>query len=260
MSSRSLSLNVRYCRTISLLLAAAIIRSDGSGATTVMIAPVGSSFSSLHIKGDYSAAKVDFECCLEQKNELGKTVSGMSGYIAPFIGITDCFGIEILFDEKGVYIALVEVLQKLNQYEDAASLIRKRWGSQPYDADIRLSLLEIEMTSPSMDQLSWSNVVALSDSVKNDSVCNANMLYLRAHALLRLGYLMQAEQCLSEVLSDLKWVPDELLLRSLFLRSEIYERNGDIDKASKDLERICSRNSKFRDAETRLARIRATIR
>lgn len=160
----------------------------------------------------------------------------MNVRVAPGVDVAMQFSLQVL---GHMYI---ELLQLGNKYEEALAVAE----SLKPDQISALAVCENEV------QLRrWKEVLETTEDIENEDDATALLLIFRAIALREEGMLDASIEALRRARSSKKRSED-VLNKALFERSMVYQKQGKISLAKKDLEKILATDSDFPHVAERL--------
>lgn len=154
---------------------------------------------------------------------------------------------EMSMSNVAVALMLAEAYQRTNRARDAIELLESL-GSVSGEDVFALSLAELYSSEES-----WDEVVRVTEGFSNEEETTAEILLLRADALLELGMADGALEVSKEVLRSKKRRP-ETLRAARYVRALALEKAGRKAQARKELEKIYAEDSDFQDVAKRLGR------
>jgi tetratricopeptide (TPR) repeat protein len=200
----------------------------------------------------YEQAERHFRFCQQRLGELGQTIKKLGGDFEMLLEVTEFIEAPVLADQRGLTLAMVEAYQHQDKYQLALQTLTEIWNSNPSDKVILLSLTDLVANSLSCTNEELKEIAELTSDVENQEPIDANILYLRAYVLYRLGLKDAAIKLMGAVARKKKDRPRELLLCAKYMRGQMYEEIGETKKANKDYQEVYAEDPQFEDVAAKL--------
>lgn len=188
----------------------------------------------------------------EQHSRLGRYFSKYGISATMNLPITDGVSAHVGPDIRGVLLALVEVYQRLERWEEAISCLERLRRLEPEDVVVKLSLAELLLEIHSGDKQACQKVVQLTENIENETPLHTALLLYKAQALRGLGLLIAARETLTGALRRKKGRSDELLRALRYERALVYEDLGQQRRARSELEKLYAEAPDYEDVAARL--------
>ena len=166
--------------------------------------------------------------------------------------ITDEVSAHVGADVRGILLALVEIYQRQERWEDALECLNRLRRLEPDDVVVKLSLAELLMEARSDDPNVCRRVVRLAEGVENESEIHAALLLYKAKALRKLRLREAAREVLTNTLRRKKNRSDELLRALRYERALVYEELGQHKRARSELEKLYAEAPDYEDVAARV--------
>jgi len=167
------------------------------------------------------------------------------------LSITDEISAVLYPDVRSVLLALAEVHQRQGKLQDAAKNLKQLHQRDRNDVVVRLSLAELLLDDFGGTR-NCKTVIALAESIENESELHTALLFCKAKALRSLGSLTAAKNTLTATLLRKKNRSDELLRSIRYERILVYEELGEQKQMRKELEKLYAEAPNFEDVAIRL--------
>ena len=203
-------------------------------------------------QGRLEVAGTYLETAAEKHNHLGRYFSryGISARIS--LPITDEVVAHVGPDLRGVLLALVEVYQRQECWEEAMACLERLQQLEAEDVVVKLSLAELLLTARPDDPNVFRRVVKLAEGTENETPVHTALLLYKARALRGLGLLTAARDTLTAALRRKKGRSEELLRALRYERALVYEGLGQDRKARSELEKLYAEDPNYEDVAARL--------
>lgn len=201
---------------------------------------------------DYSVAVDYLTRCKQRLNELGTTISMFNNDFELTLAITDYIEIPINLNFKGLTLALAEVYQNQEKYNEAINSLEELWNQNPGDKVICLSMIDLIAHHEPPVKQHLTDIIEATKDIDNDEPIDTNIIYLRGFALYALGLVDAGTKQLTDILRRKKDRPADLLLQIRYIRGRIYEEAGQASKAKADYEKVYLEEPNFEDVKERL--------
>lgn len=197
-------------------------------------------------------AETRFKQALALAGDLGALIAKYRMHMVYRMSITDELVVHILPDREGVLLALVEIMQRDERWQEAASDLQQLAAVAPDDPIVTLSLVEVMMAEPGADKAACEEVVRRTADVDNESTLEAALLLYKGRALRRLGMATAARDALTAGLRRKKDRPEALLHALRYERALVYEDLGQHRRSRQELERLYAKDPDYEDVAQRL--------
>ncbi|WP_294404107.1 DUF4236 domain-containing protein [uncultured Clostridium sp.] len=194
---------------------------------------------------DFVKAEKDFEVCLNNRYQLGKTIMKVADEVELLLDVTEYIEVPVDPDMRGLYLCLVECYQKTKQFAKGIQLLYELYNDNQEDRISILSLVDFAAFEESITAEDLIKILDITGGIENDSAIEANIIYLRGYILYRLDKTSLAVSELSKITRKTKDRPENLILDIRFMRGQLYEELGKKEQAKKDYEFIYSRDSEY---------------
>ncbi len=193
-----------------------------------------------------------FGIAIKKENRLGHYFGkyGIASTIS--LPITDEVAAHMGPDRRSILLALVEVYQKQERWQDAIACLKRLRQLEPDDVVVRLSMAELLLEARSGERAAAKEVVRLSLGVKNESPIHAALLLYKAKAMRALGLLDGAREVLTKTMRRKKDRPDDLMHGLRYERAVIYEALGQRKRARSEFEKLYAEAPDYEDVAGRL--------
>ena len=198
-------------------------------------------------RGRYEEAVALLEKARNVSSSLGALYAryGIAAHIS--LPITDRMSATVGVNERGALLALAEVYQKQDRYDEAIGCLEALKRLEPEDPVVKLSLAELLFESRR-----YPGVVRLLQGMENKDAIHTGCLLYLGKALMEQGLHDAALSVLTAALRPKKDRPEELLWEIRYRRALAYEKLGRSAQARKELERLYSEAPDFEDVAQRL--------
>lgn len=212
------------------------------------------------------AARARLERALAGRRTLGRRLGEYGIDAALDIEVADGVTARATPDERGVRLALVEVLQAPPVRDRAAAIEHARALVRMGADDVlaRLSLAELliehaedERVSVRGRRAALRRVLELAARIENETAVHAALLLQRGRACRLLGMHDGARDALNAALRRRKDRPADLLRAVRYERGVAHEQAGRRAAARRDLERLVAEDPAYEDAADRLDALRS---
>ncbi len=193
-----------------------------------------------------------FGIAIKNENRLGRYFDKYGIVSTISLPITDEVTAHMGPDRRGILLALVEVYQKQERWQDAMACLKRLRQLEPDDVVVRLSMAELLLEARSGERAAAKEVVRLSLGVKNESPIHAALLLYKAKAMRALGLLDGAREVLTKTMRRKKDRPDDLMHGLRYERAVVYEALGQRKRARSDFEKLYAETPDYEDVAARL--------
>jgi len=202
--------------------------------------------------GLFDEARIHFRAALAHERKLGRYFDKYGIASTVSLPITDEVAAHMGPDRRGILLALVEVNQKQEQWDEALDCLKQLRKLAPEDPVVVLSLAELLTEARHGDKAVAKEVVRTSQGIGNDSPVHAALLFYRAKALRALGLLDGAREVLTKALRRKKDRPADLMHALRYERALVYEALGQRKRARSELEKLYAVAPNCEDVAERL--------
>lgn len=189
---------------------------------------------------------------LENLDLLGLIVNKFGILPVMTLPITDEIIAQLVPSQASALLALVEIYQHQEKWQQAIDCLQELIQISPYDLFVRLSYVEILIQVWPDNKEANDNVLKLTQGYNNDSATHAALLLYRAYALKNLGLLSAALDLLSSTIRKTKERPQELILALRYERAVVFDLLNDKTRAKKEYELIYAENPSYEDVSVKL--------
>ena len=186
------------------------------------------------------------------QNDLGRYFRKYGVLPSMTLAITDEVSTVVGPDIRGVLLGLVEVYQRLAQWDDVAKCLQDLRRIAPDDLVVKLSLAEVLSEIQPNDKDTCQGIIRLAGDIENKTEIHAALMLYKARALKCLGLLTAARDTASAALRRKKDRSIELLLALRYERALIYNKMGQKARARADFERIYAEAPDYEDVAKKL--------
>ena len=205
------------------------------------------------LKSDFlDEARRHFHAALADARKLGRYFDKYGIASTVSLPITNEVAAHMGPDRRGILLALVEVHQKQDRWEEALDCLKQLRKLAPKDPLIMLSLAELLTEAHPDDKAAAKEVVRTSQGIENDSVVHTALLLYQAKAMRVLGLRDGARDVLTKALRRKKNRPAELMHALRYERALVYEALGKKKRARSDLEKLYAAAPDYEDVAGRL--------
>lgn len=153
---------------------------------------------------------------------------------------------------RGVLLGLVEVHQRLEEWNDAIVRLEHLRRLEPDDTVVKLSLAELLLDAAPGDKHAAHRIVRLTEGIENDTAIETALLLYKAQALRTLELPKAARDCLTTGLRRTRNRPEELLRALRYERAQVYEDLGQAARARSEFGKIYAEAPDYEDVAQRL--------
>lgn len=188
----------------------------------------------------------------QKQRRLGHYFSKYGISATMSLRITDEVSVHVGPDLRGVLLALVELYQLQDRWQEAIACLERLRKLEPEDTVVKLSLAEILIEARPGDRDYCRRVVRLTEGTENSTPIHTAVLLYKARALRGLGLSDAAREVLTKALSRKKGRSEELRRTLRYERALVYEDLGRHKRSRSELEKIYAEAPDYEDVAVRL--------
>lgn len=203
-------------------------------------------------KEGYIDARWYLESVLPQPEKLGHYFKRLRVQPTVQLPVTDTFCAIVKPDMRGLLLALVEVYQRLKQYNKAVECLKRLRRYEPNDPVVKLSLAELLYELNPANKKTLHYIINLTEGIDNESPIHTALLFYRGKALAGLGLYTAACEVLTSALRRKKDRSQELLMAIRYARALVYQQLGSEKRYRQELEKLYAQDGGYEDVGERL--------
>ena len=200
----------------------------------------------------WDEAIIALKSALAGADQLGSQMTKYGISIAIKLKIRDGVETELPAGKIAARLALVEVWQTTEAYQEAADMLMKLREEVPNDVVVKLSLAELLMTLEPEHREHAKLVNAMAGGIENESEVHTALMLYQGKALRVLGLHSAAREVLTAALRKPKDRDEGLLREIRYIRALVYEELDQAKRARSEFEIIYADDPDFEDVARRL--------
>ncbi len=169
------------------------------------------------------------------------------------LAITDELTANVQVIPTAARLAMVEIYQRQQRWNEAINILQKLYSSYPEDPVIRLSVIELLMVTRPADKRAFKRVIRLTEDVKNDSPVHAGLLLYKARALRGLGMPAAALDTLTATLKQAGSLSHELIRALRYDRALALEELGRQVEYQAEIRKLYAEDPDYEDVAARVS-------
>jgi tetratricopeptide (TPR) repeat protein len=201
---------------------------------------------------DFNLAEKALSTALNQHQQLGKYLRKYGLTFTLSLNVAEEIMVSLPFNRTGVLLALVEVWQRQEQFQQAADALMELRRLLPQDVAVKLSLAELLMTTEPDNREQAQYIVKMTANLDNECEIHTALLLYKARALRLLGMHTAARDELTKALRRTADRPPDLLQAIRYERALVYEELGQKTRARSEWERLYADDPDYEDVAKKL--------
>ena len=195
-----------------------------------------------------------YDDAIKSLSYVASNPSSLSDYfdkykISPTMSIPITHEITVHTDAnlRGVLLALVELYQVTERWDDAIRALNRLLALDSSDIIVQISLAELLLDKDSTNKNYCKQIVSVTANLKNESNVHTALLLYKSRALKFLGLKTAARDTLTMALRRKKDRDAELLRAIRYERALLYGELGNKSRSRSELEKVYLEDPKFMD-------------